>query len=64
MKTGAKRRPKEFVGKEVIEIQPVILGGSPTDHANKTIVNREDHIQSVRYWNKVITELRRNSTTS
>lgn len=45
-------------GKEIFEITPVILGGSPTDPANKTILTREDHIKAVVYWNKVIKELR------
>lgn len=41
-------------GMEIIEIQPVILGGSPTDVSNKVIVNRGKHVQAVRYWNKII----------
>jgi hypothetical protein len=45
-------------GKEIFEITPVILGGSPTDPANKTVLTRADHIKVVVYWNKVIKELR------
>jgi hypothetical protein len=45
-------------GKEVFEIQPVILGGSPTDPANKVLLSREEHIKAVVYWNRVIKELR------
>lgn len=45
-------------GKEIFEITPVILGGSPTDPANKTVLTREDHIKAVVHWNKVIKELR------
>lgn len=60
MKTSRKR-PDELFGKEVIEVQPVILGGSPTDPNNKTVVTREDHILFVRHWNKVIAELRSKS---
>jgi hypothetical protein len=45
-------------GKEIFEITPVILGGSPTDPANKTFLSREDHIKAVTYWNKVIADLR------
>jgi len=41
-------------GKEVFEIQPVILGGSPTDPANKVVLNREQHIAAVVFWNHVI----------
>jgi len=52
------RRSLEAAGKEVFEIQPVILGGSPTDPANKTILGREQHIEAVRYWNRVIRQLR------
>jgi hypothetical protein len=45
-------------GKEIFEITPVILGGSPTATANKALLNREDHIQAVAYWNKLIAGLR------
>lgn len=45
-------------GKEIFEIKPVILGGSPTDPANKTALTRADHIKAVTYWNKVIAGLR------
>jgi len=45
-------------GKEIFEITPVILGGSPTDPANKTVLTRADHIKAVVYWNKVVKELR------
>jgi hypothetical protein len=45
-------------GKEVFEITPIILGGSPTDPANKTVLTRADHIKAVVYWNKVIKGLR------
>src|SRR5215813_13992598 len=41
-------------GKEIFEIHPVILGGSPTDPANKAVLSREEHIKAVVYWNKVI----------
>jgi hypothetical protein len=52
------RRGQECVGKEVFEIQPVIFGGSPTDPGNKAILTRPQHIEAVRYWNKVVRELR------
>jgi len=46
---------------EIIEVQPVILGGSPTDPSNKVILNRQQHIEAVRYWNRLLRELRRSS---
>ena len=45
-------------GKEIFEITPIILGGSPTDSANKTLLSREQHIEAVTYWNKVIKEFK------
>jgi len=45
-------------GREVFETTPIILGGSPTDPANKTVLTRADHIKAVVYWNKVIKQLR------
>jgi hypothetical protein len=43
---------------EIFEVQPIILGGDPTDPANKTCLTREQHIEAVRYWNGVIRNLR------
>jgi hypothetical protein len=45
-------------GKEIFEPTPVLLGGSPTDPANKVVLNRKEHIEAVVYWNKVIAQLR------
>lgn len=52
-------RPRRCVGMEIFEIQPVMLGGSPTDPANKTVLSRTQHIGAVRYWNMVIQQARR-----
>lgn len=53
-----KRDPQRFAGLEIFEITPVVLGGSPTDPQNKATLTRDQHIEAVRYWNKVIKELR------
>ena len=50
---GHAARPDLF-GKEVFEIKPIILGGHPTDPRNKAIVGRQEHIELVRYWNRLI----------
>lgn len=50
--------PLNCGGKEVFEITPVILGGSPSDPANKVLLDREEHMKAVVYWNRVIKELR------
>lgn len=47
-----------LAGKEIFEIKPVILGGSPTDPKNKVVLSRAQHIEAVRYWNKIINEAR------
>lgn len=47
-------------GKEIFEITPVILGGSPTDPSNKALLTRGEHIKAVVYWNHVIRQLREN----
>lgn len=52
-------RMRECAGKEIFEIQPVILGGSPTDPENKVALTRKQHIEAVRYWNKLIKDLRK-----
>lgn len=54
-------RSSEFrreTGKEIFEIKPIILGGSPTDPENKVALTREQHIEAVRYWNKIVRDLR------
>jgi hypothetical protein len=53
-----KLDPTNYRGKEVFEVQPVILGGSPTDPGNKVLLSRQQHIKAVAYWNRVIKELR------
>jgi hypothetical protein len=35
------------------------VGGSPTDPANKTVLTRQQHIEAVRYWNRIIGDLRK-----
>jgi len=49
---------QQLAGKEIFEITPVILGGNPIDPSNKTVLSREQHIEAVRYWNKIVRELR------
>jgi hypothetical protein len=58
-KTPGGGRPEAYAGKEIFEIHPVILGGSPTDPANKTVLTRAQHIEAVRYWNRIIRHARR-----
>jgi hypothetical protein len=59
MPTGPRKvESSPFAGKEIFEIKPIILGGSPTDSANKIILTRDEHIEAVKYWNKLIMELK------
>jgi len=48
-------RPRDS---ELFFITPIILGGNPTAKDNMTLLSREQHIQAVRYWNKIINDLR------
>jgi len=59
MKTLDHRTERDLAGKEIFEVQPIILGGSPTDPTNKTVLTREDHIKAVNYWNSIIRDLRK-----
>lgn len=54
---GGRSRP---LGLELCEITPVILGGDPVDPKNKTWLTRRQHFEAVRYWNRVIRDLRQN----
>jgi hypothetical protein len=53
-----RRNRQNLAGKEIFEVQPVVLGGSPTDPGNKVLLTRRQHIEAVRYWNRIIRELR------
>ncbi len=54
----SKNRNIQLKGKEIFEITPVMLGGSPTDPKNKIILTRSEHVEAVNYWNKLIRDLR------
>ena len=58
MSESLQQRGADCRGKEIFEITPVILGGSPADPTNKAALTRAEHIKAVVYWNKVIKELR------
>lgn len=60
MKTYIKYRraaQDRCVGKEILEIKPIIFGGSPTDPKNKRILDRKQHIAACKFWNKKISEI-------
>jgi hypothetical protein len=52
------KKSDSLVGLEIFEIKPVILGGDPTHSGNKKFLSREEHVQAVRYWNRIIHSLR------
>jgi hypothetical protein len=58
MATNDKHKLSRQLGMELFEITPVILGGDPVDPKNKVWLTREQHFEAVRYWNRVIRELR------
>ncbi|MFO0938675.1 MAG: hypothetical protein U0798_19405 [Gemmataceae bacterium] len=60
MKDSIKRaRKNELAGMEVFEIQPIILGGHPSDPSNKAVLTRQQHIEAVCFWNREIKHLRK-----
>ncbi len=46
------------LGMELFDVKPVILGGNPNDMSNKAWLTRQQHIEAVRYWNRVVQELK------
>ena len=46
-------------GMELAEITPTIIGGNPNDPENKVWLTRQQHFEMVRYWNRVINDLRK-----
>lgn len=55
MSNGVIPRPK---GMQLVEVTPVMVGGHPTDPKNKAWLTRQQHFEMVRYWNKIIQNLR------
>ena len=51
------------IGKEIHDILPIIFGGNPTDMKNKALVNFEDYLQVVFFWNEKYTKMRTSSQT-
>lgn len=55
------RHPNEVcrpLGMELFDVMPIILGGNPTDPSNKVWLTRQQHIEAVRYWNKIVHDLK------
>lgn len=50
-------------GMEIFEITPILLGGDPIDPKNKVLLTRQQHIQAVQYWNKIVREFRLQATS-
>ncbi len=44
-------------GGEIFEITPILLGGDPTDPANKAVLARADHVRAVAFWNSIIRQV-------
>jgi len=63
--SGGRKYPRtlEQNGKEIFDVKPVVLGGNPTDPANKVLLDRRQHIEAVRYWNRIIQNLRKSQTS-
>ncbi|TNY26227.1 hypothetical protein BV497_09845 [Fulvimonas soli] len=47
------------IGGELFYITPIILGGNPHDNKNKIWLTRKQHIEAVRYWNGIISNLQK-----
>ena len=61
--TDRRQGSSQNAGMEIFEVQPVIVGGSPTDPANKILLSRDQHIEAVRYWNRLINDLRQQAAS-
>jgi len=43
-----------LAGKDIHEVKPVKFGGSPTDPTNKVYLDRNDHKEYTKFWNKLM----------
>ncbi len=48
----------DAIGKELHEVHPIALGGSPTDPANKVLVPVAKHAELVTFWNNAFKAIR------
>ncbi|WP_179108244.1 hypothetical protein [Rodentibacter trehalosifermentans] len=44
--------------KEIWYIKPILFGGDPNEPSNVILVNRREHIELVKYWNKVLRKIK------
>ena len=51
------KRDENSLGRELLELLPVLCDGDPTDLKNKSYLSRAQHIQFVRFWNNEIQSL-------
>jgi SMI1 / KNR4 family (SUKH-1) len=54
---GTPKLNPALLGKNIHEIQPVLLGGSPTDPANKVVLPVEDYLRLTTWWNRQIDKM-------
>jgi hypothetical protein len=54
---------EEAFGKEVHDKHPIVLGGDPSDPANKLLVPADKHPEICTFWNKVVRQVRNETRT-
>jgi len=63
MSTDQREKQPRPKGMELSEVTPLMLGGDPVDPRNKIWLTRQQHFEAVRYWNRIIRELREQTKT-
>ena len=43
-----------FEAGERFYVTPILLGGDPLDEKNVVFLDRKQHIEAVRFWNRII----------
>ncbi len=59
MSVDGQRTKSRPVGMELFDVKPVLVGGDPHDPKNKAWLTRRQHIDAVKYWNRIIAEMRK-----
>lgn len=62
MDLSSKAKQERPRGLELFFVTPIILGGSSNAPDNITYLDRRQHIEAVRYWNRIIFDLRKQQT--
>ena len=55
--SGALKPDERFQGKIKWYVKPIVFGGDPDLGPNLVWISHEDHVQCVKYWNQIYSQI-------